>query len=165
MLEPGHVLFVPKHWWHFVESLNTSISVNMWVNVESDCLDRVQEAIARNVVMSMRTPNEAARPEDWMVSPDVSSPLVKLISLLLFYINYVLNIKNIHLLVWLSLLYSFVCLSIINHFSVYQLVCLVVCLVKSSNHDTKMTQSPIELQWFGCKTFYRVYVVALETDI
>ncbi|XP_062519659.1 HSPB1-associated protein 1-like isoform X2 [Corticium candelabrum] len=73
VLEPGHVLFVPKHWWHFVESLNTSISVNMWVNVESDCLDRVQEAIARNVVMSMRTPNEAARPEDWMVSPDHAS--------------------------------------------------------------------------------------------
>ncbi|PIK38423.1 putative HSPB1-associated protein 1-like [Apostichopus japonicus] len=33
VLEPGDVLYVPRHWWHYVECLDTSISVNCWVEL------------------------------------------------------------------------------------------------------------------------------------
>lgn len=32
-LDPGDVLFVPLHWWHFVETIETSISVNSWIEM------------------------------------------------------------------------------------------------------------------------------------
>eukprot|EP01134_Creolimax_fragrantissima_P005311 CFRG5311T1 len=30
VLEPGDMLFLPKSWWHYVESMSTSFSVNFW---------------------------------------------------------------------------------------------------------------------------------------
>ncbi|CAG2210944.1 HSPBAP1 [Mytilus edulis] len=47
ILEPGDVLYVPRHWWHFVESLETSISINTWVEMEEDKDSHVTEAISR----------------------------------------------------------------------------------------------------------------------
>ncbi|XP_072020295.1 HSPB1-associated protein 1 homolog [Amphiura filiformis] len=46
-LDPGDVLFVPHHWWHFVETMETSISVNTWIEMETDHKDRFHEAITR----------------------------------------------------------------------------------------------------------------------
>lgn len=37
ILEPGQVLYVPRHWWHFVESLEDSISVNTWIEMVRIC--------------------------------------------------------------------------------------------------------------------------------
>ena len=37
-LNPGNVLFIPSGWWHQVESLNPSISLNFWWNPKiSEC--------------------------------------------------------------------------------------------------------------------------------
>ena len=36
-LDPGDVLFVPKKWWHYVQSLDTSISINTWIELVSLC--------------------------------------------------------------------------------------------------------------------------------
>ncbi|XP_037089742.1 HSPB1-associated protein 1-like [Pollicipes pollicipes] len=33
VLEPGEALLVPRHWWHLVENLETSVSINTWVNL------------------------------------------------------------------------------------------------------------------------------------
>jgi ribosomal protein L16 Arg81 hydroxylase len=30
VLGPGQVLYIPPHWWHYVESLETSFSVSFW---------------------------------------------------------------------------------------------------------------------------------------
>ena len=63
MLEEGDVLFVPKHWWHFVYSTETSISVNTWLELDDDCDRRLEEAVTRTIVSYFVTNNE---PDDWI---------------------------------------------------------------------------------------------------
>ncbi|XP_076762432.1 HSPB1 associated protein 1 isoform X2 [Xylocopa sonorina] len=63
-LEPGDVLFVPPQWWHYVESLDFSVSVNIWLPVPSDNIARVKEAIVKLIVARIgkdvcRAPDEA----------------------------------------------------------------------------------------------------------
>ncbi|CAL7950036.1 unnamed protein product [Xylocopa violacea] len=63
-LEPGDVLFVPSQWWHYVESLDFSVSVNIWLPVSSDNISRVKEAIVKLIVARIgknvcRAPDEA----------------------------------------------------------------------------------------------------------
>lgn len=52
-LEPGDLLFVPKHWWHFVEAPETSLSVNVWIDAPDDAQDRAKESVARVLVTSL----------------------------------------------------------------------------------------------------------------
>ncbi|XP_017879809.1 HSPB1-associated protein 1 isoform X2 [Ceratina calcarata] len=49
-LEPGDVLFVPPGWWHYVESLDLSVSVNIWLPITADHVSRVKEAIVKLIV-------------------------------------------------------------------------------------------------------------------
>ena len=46
-LGPGDVLHVPRHWWHAVESLDTSIAINLWSPHPLDAQERVREALVR----------------------------------------------------------------------------------------------------------------------
>ncbi|XP_063978492.1 HSPB1-associated protein 1 isoform X2 [Diachasmimorpha longicaudata] len=50
ILEPGEVLFVPRGWWHFVESLDLSISVNVWLPLASDSEARLKEALVKLIM-------------------------------------------------------------------------------------------------------------------
>lgn len=52
ILEPKDVLYIPKGWWHYVESLETSLSVNIWLPLEEDCEARLKESLV-NLVMNM----------------------------------------------------------------------------------------------------------------
>lgn len=50
VLEQGDVLLVPKGWWHYVESLDLSTSVNVWLPIAQDNEARVKEAITKLIV-------------------------------------------------------------------------------------------------------------------
>ena len=60
-LNPGDVLFVPNKWWHAVECLEPSISVNTWIELDSDNRSRLEEAVTRQLIMSLlsKTPQRA----------------------------------------------------------------------------------------------------------
>lgn len=53
VLHPGDVLFVPRHWWHFVRSPGTAISVNTWLDDPRDSQERLREALARRLVCGL----------------------------------------------------------------------------------------------------------------
>lgn len=53
-LSPGDVLFVPKHYWHFVSTESEwSLSVNNWISQPTDVSSRFSEAIVRFVMTTM----------------------------------------------------------------------------------------------------------------
>lgn len=69
VLRPGDILYVPRHWWHYVENLELSVSINMWCDVESDAEDRLTESVTRLIMGAMAhtipdqawiNPNESA---------------------------------------------------------------------------------------------------------
>ena len=45
-LQAGEVLFVPRHWWHDVQTVShTALSVNHWIALPTDRRERVKEAL------------------------------------------------------------------------------------------------------------------------
>lgn len=35
VLNPGDILIVPSNWWHYVENLETSLTINTWIPLVS----------------------------------------------------------------------------------------------------------------------------------
>ncbi|XP_054471379.1 HSPB1-associated protein 1 homolog [Anoplopoma fimbria] len=63
-LQPGQVLYVPRHWWHYVESLDpVTVSVNSWIELEADDVARVGEAVTKTVVCSLKGDDDT---DDWL---------------------------------------------------------------------------------------------------
>lgn len=57
-LEPGDILFVPHHWWHYVESLTDSISINTWVEMKKiDDFSRLKEILSKSLIQSIMESN------------------------------------------------------------------------------------------------------------
>ena len=52
-LEPGDVLFLPQRWWHYAECLSTSISVNTWIPINNDHMNRLGESIVQYFVRNL----------------------------------------------------------------------------------------------------------------
>ncbi|KAM3917224.1 HSPB1-associated protein 1 [Leptodactylus fuscus] len=66
-LHPGQVLVVPQRWWHYVESVDdVTVSVNSWLELDSDHEARVEEAITRMVVCAFKSAEDPARSGEWL---------------------------------------------------------------------------------------------------
>ncbi|XP_059132985.1 HSPB1-associated protein 1 isoform X1 [Peromyscus eremicus] len=71
-LSPGQVLFVPRHWWHYVESIDpVTVSINSWIELEEDHLARVEEAVTRMLVCALKTAEDPHHPRAWLNPTEV----------------------------------------------------------------------------------------------
>ncbi|XP_034740660.1 HSPB1-associated protein 1 homolog isoform X1 [Etheostoma cragini] len=66
-LQPGQVLYVPRHWWHYVESLDPiTVSVNSWIELEVDDVARVGEAVTKAVVFALKSAPSDDNKDNWL---------------------------------------------------------------------------------------------------
>ncbi|KAK1797908.1 hypothetical protein P4O66_007955 [Electrophorus voltai] len=66
-LHPGQVLFVPRHWWHYVESIDpVTVSVNSWIEVAADDEARVGEALSKVIISALKTTPSIDNEDNWL---------------------------------------------------------------------------------------------------
>ncbi|XP_019508168.1 PREDICTED: HSPB1-associated protein 1 isoform X1 [Hipposideros armiger] len=71
-LSPGQVLFVPRHWWHYVESIDpVTVSINSWIELEEDHQARVEEAITRMLVCALKSAEDPHNTRAWLNPTEV----------------------------------------------------------------------------------------------
>ncbi|XP_058151670.1 HSPB1-associated protein 1 isoform X2 [Dasypus novemcinctus] len=71
-LNPGQILFVPRHWWHYVESIDpVTVSINSWIELEEDHQARVEEAITRILVCALKTAENPGNTRAWLNPTEV----------------------------------------------------------------------------------------------
>lgn len=72
VLHPGQVLLVPRHWWHYVESIDpVTVSINSWIELDEDHQARVEEAITRTVVCALKTAEDPHNTRAWLNPTEV----------------------------------------------------------------------------------------------
>lgn len=50
ILNANDVLIVPKHWWHYVEAMDVSLSINYWIPLENDIEEQLKECIVKILI-------------------------------------------------------------------------------------------------------------------
>ncbi|XP_016144035.1 HSPB1-associated protein 1 homolog [Sinocyclocheilus grahami] len=66
-LQPGQVLFVPRHWWHYVESVDpVTVSVNSWIELDMDDEARVREALTKTIVYALKSSPSFDNNDRWL---------------------------------------------------------------------------------------------------
>ncbi|XP_063355060.1 HSPB1-associated protein 1 homolog [Pelmatolapia mariae] len=66
-LQPGQVLYVPRHWWHYVDSVDPiTVSVNSWIELEVDDIARVGEAVTKTVVCAIKSARSDDNADNWL---------------------------------------------------------------------------------------------------
>ncbi|XP_075147953.1 HSPB1 associated protein 1 [Haematobia irritans] len=62
ILEPNDVLIVPRHWWHFVEAMEISLSVNAWIPLQCDIENQIEECIVKYFIDTfLESKNDAVK--------------------------------------------------------------------------------------------------------
>ncbi|XP_017873189.1 PREDICTED: HSPB1-associated protein 1 [Drosophila arizonae] len=69
LLQPGDVLIVPRQWWHYVEAVSTSLSVNYWVPLKSDLDLTFDELLVKHVVESF-VKGESNQLKQYLLNPN-----------------------------------------------------------------------------------------------
>ncbi|XP_075789224.1 HSPB1-associated protein 1 [Pelodiscus sinensis] len=73
-LNPGQVLFVPRHWWHYVESVDPiTVSINSWIELDADHRARVEEAITRTLVCAIKSAENPSHVAAWLNPTEVEA--------------------------------------------------------------------------------------------
>ncbi|KAL7727500.1 hypothetical protein ACLKA6_002123 [Drosophila palustris] len=81
VLHPGDVLIVPRHWWHYVEAVETSLSVNYWVPLKTDFDFTLDELIVKHVIESF-VKGESDQLKKYLLNPNQLEEIVERASLL-----------------------------------------------------------------------------------
>ncbi|XP_039965847.1 HSPB1-associated protein 1 [Bactrocera tryoni] len=50
ILDANDVLIVPRHWWHYVEAVDVSFSINYWIPLENDIEEQLKECIVKILI-------------------------------------------------------------------------------------------------------------------
>uniref|UniRef100_A0A8C3VE94 HSPB1 associated protein 1 n=1 Tax=Catharus ustulatus TaxID=91951 RepID=A0A8C3VE94_CATUS len=73
-LSPGQVLLVPRHWWHYVESIDpVTVSINSWIELDADHEARVEEAITRMLVCAIKSAENPSDGDLWLNPTEVEA--------------------------------------------------------------------------------------------
>ncbi|NWU98729.1 HBAP1 protein, partial [Upupa epops] len=73
-LSPGQVLLLPRHWWHYVESIDPlTVSINSWIELEADHQARVEEAITRTLVCAIKSAENPSDEDLWLNPTEVEA--------------------------------------------------------------------------------------------
>ncbi|XP_053926383.1 HSPB1-associated protein 1 isoform X1 [Cuculus canorus] len=74
ILSPGQVLLVPRHWWHYVESIDPiTVSINSWIELDADHEARVEEAITRMLVCAIKSAENPSDGDCWLNPTEVEA--------------------------------------------------------------------------------------------
>ncbi|XP_022214299.2 HSPB1-associated protein 1 [Drosophila obscura] len=68
-LRAGDVLIVPRHWWHYVEATETSLSVNYWVPLKEDMDLALDEFLVKHIVESF-VKGETEQTKQYLLNPN-----------------------------------------------------------------------------------------------
>ncbi|RXM97303.1 Mitogen-activated protein kinase 11 [Acipenser ruthenus] len=61
------VLFVPRHWWHYVESIDPiTVSINSWLEMDVDDEARVGEALTKTLVCALKSAPSPDNSDNWL---------------------------------------------------------------------------------------------------
>ncbi|KAK9869129.1 hypothetical protein WA026_002884 [Henosepilachna vigintioctopunctata] len=69
ILNPGDVLIVPHKWWHYVENLELAITINTWLPLPQDSVERQKECLIQTI-MGCFTQHLSKNKQDMILNPN-----------------------------------------------------------------------------------------------